>query len=195
MKCAYHPEVDSRYECGACRKYLCDDCAIRIKDKTYCRECLEQGADWVAAVKDLRLPADSPKRAALFAVIPGIGAVYNNEYLKAVTYFTVFAALFAMGSVHAVFGFGAFVFLVFTMLDAYRSAERNARRLPQYGASAEKPGTGDVNLTGWGVFLILMGALFLLQNLVSLYFLARIWPAVFIVIGAYLVYFSVRRRR
>jgi hypothetical protein len=196
MKCSYHPEVESRHTCSACRKFLCDDCASEIKGKQYCRECLEQGAEWVTAVKDLRLPQDAPKRAAFFAVIPGIGAVYNNEYLKAVTYFTVFAALVAMGdAVNAVFGFGAFVFLIFTMFDAYRSAERNARRLLPSGNSGERPGDAQSNLTVWGIFLILMGVLFLLQNFVSLYFLARIWPAAFILIGAYLVYLSVRRRK
>ena len=195
MKCSFHPEVDSSQICSACKKYLCDDCANRIKEKVYCAECLEKGAEWVATVKDFRLPSDSPRRAAIFAIIPGIGAVYNNEYLKAVTYFTVFAALIMMGdALNAVFGFGAFVFLVFTMFDAYRTAEKRARRIAQPDGSALEPGYTDNSLTGWGVFLILAGALFLLQNIISFYFLARMWPAIFILMGAYLVYLSLRRR-
>ena len=158
MKCSFHPEVDSSQICSACKKYLCDDCANRIKEKVYCAECLEKGAEWVATVKDFRLPSDSPRRAAIFAIIPGIGAVYNNEYLKAVTYFTVFAALIMMGdALNAVFGFGAFVFLVFTMFDAYRTAEKRARRIAQPDGSALEPGYTDNSLTGWGVFLILAG--------------------------------------
>ena len=50
-----------------------------------------------------RLPKDAPKRAALCSLIPGMGAVYNNENLKAITYFSVFAALVIMGErVHEV---------------------------------------------------------------------------------------------
>lgn len=196
MKCSYHPEVDSRQICNACKKYLCDDCTHQVKGKAYCLPCLEQGADWVSTVKDFRLPADSPRRAALFAVIPGIGAVYNNEYLKAVTYFTVFAALIVMGdALNGVFGFGAFVFLIFTMFEAYRTAEKNVRRrMQQPDGPVGESGHADNSLAGWGVFLIIAGALFLLQNIVSLYFLARMWPAIFIVAGVYLVYLSVRSR-
>jgi len=195
MKCSYHPEVDSRQICNACKKLLCDDCAHQIKGKAYCLPCLEQGADWVATVKDFRLPTDSPRRAAIFAVIPGIGAVYNNEYLKAVTYFTVFAALIVMGdALNAVFGFGAFVFLVFTMFEAYRTAEKNVRRRMQPDEPGGESARSDSSLAGWGFFLILAGALFLFQNILSFYFLARIWPAIFILIGGYLVYLSVRGR-
>jgi len=196
MKCSYHPEVDSRQVCGACNKFLCDDCANQIKGKAYCPECLAQGAEWVAAVKDFRLSPDSPKRAALFAIIPGIGAVYNNEYLKAVTYFTVFAALIVMGdTLNPVFGFGAFVFLIFTMFEAYRTAEKYTRQQALSDGSGEVAGRSDGNLTGWGVFLILAGALFLLQNVLSSFFLIRMWPAIFIMMGIYLVWFSVRGRK
>jgi hypothetical protein len=196
MKCSYHPEVDSRHICNACKKLLCDECATQIKGKAYCLPCLERGADWVTTVKDFRLPSDSPRRAAIFAVIPGIGAVYNNEYLKAVTYFTVFAALVVMGdTLNAVFGFGAFVFLVFTMFEAYRTAEKNALRRVQPDVPGGEPARSDNSLAGWGVFLILAGVLFLLQNILSFYFLVRMWPAIFILIGGFLVYLSVRGRR
>ncbi len=196
MKCSFHPEVESRQICSACKKFLCDDCANPVKGKTYCLPCLEQGAEWVTTVKDFRLPSDSPRRAAFFAIVPGIGAVYNNEYLKAVTYFTVFAALIVMGNaLNAVFGFGAFVFLIFTMFDAYRTAEKATRRRMKPDGSGEETDSPDSSLTGWGFFLILAGALFLLQNIISFYFLVRMWPAIFILIGAYLVFLSVRGRR
>ena len=63
------------------------------KDKAYCQNCLVEGAEWAATMKNLRLPADAPKRAALCALIPGMGAVYNSEYMKGITYFAVWAGL------------------------------------------------------------------------------------------------------
>jgi 4-hydroxybenzoate polyprenyltransferase len=139
------------------------------------------------------MPADSPKRAACCAVIPGMGAVYNNEYLKAITYFAVFAALVLMGDrVNGIFGFGAFAFLIFTMFDAYRSAEAHARARLESAAKASEPLSQDRTVAAWGIFLMVLGVIFLLQNMIPYYFLHRMWPLVFIVLGGYLVYRAVR---
>src|SRR5690606_27642761 len=66
----------------------------------------------------------SPARAALCALVMGLGAVYNREYTKAVVHFAIFAGLVTLAdSVGEFFGFAAFVFYLFTIMDAYRSAE------------------------------------------------------------------------
>lgn len=193
MKCSYHPTADSQELCSACRRALCAECAHQIKGKFFCQDCLVRGAEWAAAIKDLRMPADSPKRAACCAVIPGMGAVYNNEYLKAITYFAVFAALVLMGDrVNGIFGFGAFAFLIFTMFDAYRSAEAHARARLESAAKASEPLSQDRTVAAWGIFLMVLGVIFLLQNMIPYYFLHRMWPLVFIVLGGYLVYRAVR---
>jgi 4-hydroxybenzoate polyprenyltransferase len=147
-------------------------------------------------MKNLRLPADAPKRAAWLALIPGMGAVYNSEYLKAITYFAVWAALAMMGNkVNGIFGFGAFVFIIFTMFDAYRTAEANARRRVEAGAATPEPLRHDKVSIGWGVFLMILGVIFLLQNIIPYYFLNRLWPLVFIGIGCYLLYLALRQHR
>jgi hypothetical protein len=123
-----------------------------------------------------------------------MGAVYNNEYLKAVTYFAVFAALVVMGDrINGVFGFGAFVFLIFTMFDSYRTAENIARRRLERGTVPQGP-ERDRTVVGWGIFLMILGVLFLLQNIIPYHFLNRLWPLAFILLGGYLVYRSIRDR-
>ena len=195
MKCSYHPTVDSQEACSVCKKPLCVECTHKIKGKPYCQDCLVEGAEWAATVKGLKLPSDAPKRAAMCAIIPGMGAVYNNEYLKAITYFAVFAALSVMGDrVNGVFGFGAFVFLIFTMFEAYRTAEARARRRIQTGLPEESPNQ-DKTLAGWGIILIILGLVFLLQNLIPWYVLNRMWPVAFILIGAFLVYRALNRAK
>jgi hypothetical protein len=195
MKCSFHPEMESQEMCSICNKPLCSACAHKIKSKAYCQNCLVEGAEWASSMKNLRLPADAPKRAAWLALIPGMGAVYNNEYLKAITYFAVWAGLSMMGSrVNGVFGFGAAAFIIFTMFDAYRTAQANARRRAQGSASLE-PHRHDTVSIGWGVFLMLLGAIFLLQNIIPFYFLNRLWPLVFIGVGAYLLYIALRQRK
>jgi len=196
MKCSYHPVIESQEKCNACSKLLCAECTHKIKGKPYCQDCLVQGAEWAATVKGLKLPSDSPKRAALCAIIPGMGAVYNNEYTKAITYFAVFAALSLMSDrVNGVFGFGAFVFLIFTMFEAYRTSEAKARIALQTGAVPEEPPQKDRTIIGWGVFLIVLGVIFLLQNIIPYYlFVNQLWPLLFILLGGYLVYRAVQNR-
>lgn len=164
--------------------------------KIYCQDCLVRGAEWAATMKDLRVPVDSPKRAACCALIPGMGAVYNNEYGKAITYFAVFAALVVMGDrVHGVFGLGSSVFLVFTMFEAYRTAEAKARaRMEGLQVPADSQGARDRSVAGWGILLIVLGFALLLQNYLPYHFLSRLWPLAFIFLGGYLVYESVRDR-
>lgn len=194
MKCNYHPSADSTELCRTCNKPLCTQCAHQIKGRYYCQDCLVRGAEWASAVKDLRVPADSPKRAAVCALIPGMGAVYNNEYLKAIAFFAVFAALVMMAdNVHGVFGFGAFAFLIFTMFDSYRVAETKTRARLE-GDAAAKQVTSEKSVAAWGVFLILLGVVFMLQNILPYHFLQRTWPLVFIILGGYLVYRYMRDR-
>jgi hypothetical protein len=194
MKCSYHPAEESRDLCRVCNKPLCNECVRTIKGKAYCEDCLSRCAEWAATLKDLRLPADAPKRAALCALIPGLGAVYNNEYMKAITYFAVWAALATMGNrVSGIFGFGAFVFIIFTMFDAYRTAEAKIRNRLKSDSVAEEPSTQDKTYIGWGIFLIILGVLFLLQSIIPFYFLNRLWPLVFVLLGVFLVYRALTR--
>jgi hypothetical protein len=196
MKCSYHPEVESSQVCTVCKRFLCDECTHTIKGKPYCENCLNRGVEWITAFKDIRLPADAPKRAALCALVPGLGAVYNTEYLKAVTYFSVWAALAALsGRVSGIFGMGAFVFIIFTMFDAYRSAEARIRRQINDGAASIEAPSQDKAYIAWGLFLIVLGILFLLQNIIPYHFLRQYWPLVFIAFGAYLVYRSLADRQ
>jgi hypothetical protein len=196
MKCSYHPAVESQERCSSCNKVLCSECAHKIKSKTFCQDCLVEGAECAATFRGSRTPADAPKRAALCAIIPGMGAVYNNEYLKAITFFAVFASLILLGDkVHEIFGFGAMVFLVFTLFDAYRTAELFARRRLEAGKTSEGSSPLDRTILGWGIFLIVLGFLFLLQNIIPYNFLARIWPLLFVLLGGYLVYRALNDRK
>jgi len=189
MYCAYHPNAESKDHCTACSKPLCGECSHQIKGKVFCQDCLVMGAEWAASVKGLHIPADAPKRAALCALIPGMGAVYNNEYIKAITHFAVFAALVTMGDrINGVFGFGAFAFLVFTMIDSYRSSEAKTRAAVESNLATEQP-SKDRTIVGWGIFLMVLGVIFLLQNIIPYYFLNRLWPLVFIFLGGYLIYY------
>ena len=129
----------------------------------------------------------SPARAALLGVVPGMGAAYNRQYDKAVAHFGMFAALCILADEgHGVIGMAAAVFYVFTILDAYRSAQfiQAAGRVPGDDAKA-------MNLPLWGGLLILLGLLFFLDNLGALELSDIVrysWPLLFVGTGAYLIF-------
>jgi hypothetical protein len=130
----------------------------------------------------------SAGRAAFCAVIPGIGAVYNRDYVKGVVHFSIFAGLIVIAKeVGFVFGLAAFAFYIFTIIDAYRSAEHLSRMRLQ--APEAQNGPAEINFPLWGGILVLMGVLFLLDNLgaIRLQSIVAFWPLIFIGIGLYLI--------
>jgi uncharacterized membrane protein HdeD (DUF308 family) len=67
------------------------------------------------------------------------------------------------------------------------------KRLKADAAEEESP-SQDRTFIAWGIFLIILGCLFLLQNIIPYRFLSQFWPLIFIFIGVYLVYYSVRKK-
>jgi hypothetical protein len=190
MRCYYHADVESVHGCSTCRKFLCPACAHSIKSRVYCQDCLVAGADLAALAATPRLANFSPARAALFAIIPGIGAVYNRQYVKAVLHFAIFAGLSIIASSGpGVFGMAAFAFYIFTIIDAYRSAQVILRNVVLNPALMDEDAE-DINVPIWGGVLVLLGVLFFLNNLgvFSLSEMTRfLWPLFFVALGVYLV--------
>ena len=136
----------------------------------------------------------SPSRAAVATVIPSIGAVYNRDYIKAVVHFAVFAGLLIIGESVEPFQMAAFVFYIFTVIDAYRSAEAIARRTPDPHVEDTLDG---ISFPLWGGALILMGIVFLLDSLdvFRVKAIVKFWPLVFIGLGSYLIFDYLRALR
>jgi len=121
-------------------------------------------------------------KAALCAIIPGVGAVYNQDYMKAVVHLAAFSSLCIFAEANGIFGLIAFVFYIYTIFDAYRSASISPVK--------KEPATGQMNLPLWGILLILLGVVFLLDSLnaISLRSITQFWPLVLVFLGAYLVF-------
>lgn len=127
-------------------------------------------------------PMSRGPRAALCAIIPGIGAVYNHDYMKAVVHFSVFACLAVIAESIGIFSLAAFCFYVYTIIDAYRSADLAPEESSKSGGQA-------LNFPLWGSILILMGVLFLLDNLGAIHLRSAVqfWPIILIFLGGYLI--------
>jgi TM2 domain-containing membrane protein YozV len=188
MKCVNHPLVDSVAFCGQCGRPLCGDCKREVRGMAYCENCL------AARLQGPGLPplygptgGPSPGLALALGFIPGVGAIYNGQVIKAIVQVLIFASLIAMAdradSVGPLFGLGAAAFYFYIVIDSYQTAKRK-----QLGQPAEEWfGLGDLKMNApiGAALLIGIGALLLLDNLGIPIFrhLGKFWPGLLILIG------------
>jgi Domain of unknown function (DUF5668)/B-box zinc finger len=209
MKCAVHPDVEASGYCRNCGKPMCTACVRPVRDVLYCEECLANviglsapqpvttaGGTGVSPVATAMPPvgappahrAGNPGVAFLLGLIPGLGAIYNGEYNKALIHIVVFAAIIV--GLSSDVGDGAAVALSFVLVgfifymavDAMRTV-----RARNSGEAVQDP------LESWSktrpigpVLLIGLGALFLLNNF-GFFDFSRVrqifWPLVLIGVG------------
>ncbi|MFI5057869.1 MAG: LiaI-LiaF-like domain-containing protein [Candidatus Acidiferrales bacterium] len=204
MKCAVHSEVDATGYCRNCGKALCAVCVRPVHDVFYCEDCLAavlghtapapaapQAAAFAPGAVSAPAPrapsAGSPGVAFVLGFFPGMGAVYNGEYNKALIQIVVFAAMIV--GLSSDIGEGPEValslllagFIFYMAIDAMRTAQSKQR-----GETPADP------LESWSknrpigpIILIVLGAIFLLNNFnwFPFYRLVRFWPLILIIAG------------
>jgi len=189
MKCANHPLNDSVAYCAQCGRPLCEDCRRDVKGTSYCEPCLAarlQSPLWSAGGH--HGAGASPGVALALGFIPGVGAVYNGQIVKAMVQVLLFGSLIALsdrvhGAFGPIFGLGAAVFYFYMVIDSYQTAK--AKQLGQ--PAPEWFGMNDLKMDaplGAGL-LIVLGLLFLLDNLGIPVFsqIGKFWPVLLIVLG------------
>jgi hypothetical protein len=200
MKCAVHPEVDATGYCRNCGKALCAVCVRPVHDVFYCEDCLAtvlgHPAPAPAAPTGVVTSASAaPTRAGnpgaafvLGFLFPGLGAVYNGQYNKALIHIVVFAAFILGlssdmdGGMKAVFGILLGGFIFYMAFDAMHTAQAKQR-----GETSADPFESWSNNRPVGpIILIVLGAIFLLNNFdwFPFYRLVRFWPLILIAVGA-----------
>ncbi len=196
MNCAYHSQNVAVINCNGCGKPLCPACDHRIKGFPFCQDCIVQGVDllrqhnqssYVPFVKKRTSPVIA---TVLSLVLPGLGAAYNGQTMKALVYFGVFAGLFQMAVLTGtpLFFFGFLGMYLFSALDSWRTAQMiRAGVTPDVAEDIlVKRFSGNPKL--WGVVLGILGVAFLLQSMFNLRFLMRgLLPIFLIGLGIYLL--------
>jgi len=203
MKCAVHSDVDAVGYCRNCGKPMCSTCVRPVRDVLYCEDCLASimgipGAASAAAggavppAGALPLPPaptrspGSPGVAFVLGLFPGLGAVYNGEYNKALIHIVVFISIIVGLNSDYVGDSGQLVlsllltgFILYMAFDAMRVAKAK-----NMGETPFDP------LESWSknrpigpMILIGLGVLFLLNNFVPIYRIFRLWPLVLIGVG------------
>jgi TM2 domain-containing membrane protein YozV len=181
MKCAVHPDVEASGFCRNCGKPMCPACVRPVRDVLYCEECLAKVVGLAPPPATLSpegvsapiLPAvalppgqGSPVLAFLLGLIPGLGAIYNGEYNKALLHIVIFAGIIL--GINLDLGEGAqavlicalIVFPFYMAIDAVRTL-----RAKQTGENYQDPLENWTKQRAFGpILLIALGGLFLLRN-------------------------------
>lgn len=142
--CVKHPEEAASAYCRTCGKALCSSCTRDVRGVVYCEECLAArmegtpnvgpvppGQSTVPPVPPVAPGTGSPGLAAILGFIPGVGAMYNGQFMKGFLHLIVFAVLIWLtDNATGLFGMGVAAWLFYMVFDAYQTAKAIKYGLP-----------------------------------------------------------------
>lgn len=154
MNCANHPDTPVAAYCQFCGKPLCAECMHKINNVLGCEPCLAarigvfspsgsnvgaapQGTGYPYA-SNIPIPPGSvspswgtePWLAFLLGWIPGVGAMYNGQFAKALAHVVIFALLVDFSHYNGVLGLLVAGWVVYQVFDAYQTAIARRDGLP-----------------------------------------------------------------
>jgi hypothetical protein len=133
MNCVNHPDVAAAAYCQNCGKPLCTGCMRSVGGVIYCEPCLaarlSPGGN---AYPDANLTGlhAHPVLAGLLGFIPGVGAMYNGQYIKALAHVLIFAVFVSLSDKSFVFGMLLAAWIFYQVFDAAQTAKARRDGLP-----------------------------------------------------------------
>jgi hypothetical protein len=142
----------------------------------------------------------SPFVATLLSFfVPGLGAAYNGQTSKAIVHFAIFASFFQMAVVTdgvTFFILGVAGTWLFAAVDACRTAQLMRAGLAPDAEEDAITRQLYGNPVAWGITLVALGSIFLAHTLLGVQFpVRRTLPVALVVLGAYMLFDYLKRRR
>jgi hypothetical protein len=138
----------------------------------------------------------SPGLAFVLGLIPGVGAIYNGQYAKGLVHVIIIGLTISILSNGAARGFEPLLSLLlagfwfYMAFEAYHTARRRQQGLIVDEFSSLFPVRGAHSFPVAPILLIVLGVIFLLNNL-DLFQVERViryWPVLLIGLGVYMLY-------
>jgi TM2 domain-containing membrane protein YozV len=124
MDCVNHSGVNAAAYCQGCGKALCEACVRKGSGgQIFCEPCWRS---WQNAQRPYVPPATgepSPGLAALLGFIPGVGAMYNGQFVKGMVHLVIFAVLVSAAHVFGVFHLFVMGWIFYQVFEAYQTAK------------------------------------------------------------------------
>ena len=182
--------------CRNCGRMLTPETLREVRGAFYCPDCL------AGIVGQAEAPAPSvaarsasgggrAATAAALGIIPGLGAVFNGEYGKAVVHVLVFGTIISLiDRAPGIFVPALVAWIFYMPFDAYQTAKARAASGLAAGSAGAGGGVSFARRETVGpILLIGIGALVLLDqwNLVNLDRVLDFWPLGLIALGVWLL--------
>jgi hypothetical protein len=215
MNCVNHPDLPAIAYCRACGKPLCEACRVSAGGTVYCQEhapAFGAGTEPAAESSPYTSPEPAPMSARgpvpdtgaspglafLLGLIPGVGAIYNGQYVKGLIHVVVLGILIsivssneASGGLEPLFGMMIGVWVFYMAFEAYHTARKRqlGQTVDEFSSLVPLHGHPSSFPVGPAV-LIAVGLLFLLNNMEIIRFsqIIRYWPIALIALGVYMLY-------
>jgi hypothetical protein len=132
MNCQNHPDVAAAAYCQNCGKPLCTACIRSVGGVVYCEPCLAARL----SVPPGTVPPNvtglhaHPVLAGLLGFIPGVGAMYNGQFVKALAHVLIFAVFVSLSDKSTVFGLLVAAWVFYQVFDAAQTAKARRDGLP-----------------------------------------------------------------
>ena len=213
MNCAIHTDTAAVAYCRTCGAAVCEQCKRVEGGAVLCPNHASAPASSsaespytspytapYAGSAPRQVAPDgsaSPGLAFLLGLIPGVGAIYNGQYVKGLVHVIVLGVLISIvssdsaGGFEPVFGMLIGVWVFYMAFEAYHTARRRQAGLALDEFSSLVPLHAQRRGLPVGpIVLIAIGALFLLNNLDVIHFsqIVRYWPIGLIGLVAYMLY-------
>jgi hypothetical protein len=137
MNCSNHPDQPHEAFCQQCGKALCAACTRVVGNSVFCEPCLHARINApnpqpASQVPQPPLPPGEPNPvlAGLLGFIPGVGAMYNGQFIKAMVHILVFALLCVVTNQHGFAGILIAGWIFYQIFDAVHTAHARALGLP-----------------------------------------------------------------
>jgi TM2 domain-containing membrane protein YozV len=131
MDCVNHSGVSATAFCQTCGKPLCASCVRSMAGgQIFCDACQ---ASWQAFQQPFAVPppdGPNPTAAAVLGLIPGVGAMYNGQYFKALIHVVIFAVLISMADHYGIFGIFIAAWVLYQSFEAFHTAKARRDGLP-----------------------------------------------------------------
>ena len=133
MDCVNHSGVSATAYCQNCGKALCANCAKNAAGgQILCEPCW---VGWHSVQQPFASPypgGPNPVTAAILGVIPGVGAMYNGQFVKGLIHVFIFAVLVSTATHFGIFGLFIAGWIFYQSFEAYHvaKARRDGQPLP-----------------------------------------------------------------